>query len=387
MSIVPGVSTVKGVFMTSKTEHSVQEVPMPSVVPSGLILVKVKAVAINPCDWKLPEFALSVPTSGVGCDFSGTVVALGSGVSGFKVGEQVFAVNSAYATPGQDLLGTGFAEYVLANPVLTFRAELKEHPALSSPDELIKPAPPSTFEGAAAVPLAASTAGLLLSHHFNDNIQFLPNGEAKTSIPNAASKYILIWGGATSVGQYAIQLAKAAGFKVVTTASPRNFEYLTKLGADDTVDYHQEDAVAQIKAIAGKNLVHVIDTISLAESWKSCYAAIDDEATNINIVAVLPVDDIDVGKLKPGVTMQREYVFIPSWNIFPLDSESPQNDGQRQYVAAAAFVKFLNARIAAGKFLHNPVRIYAKSGVEASEEAIEYFKTANVSAYKLVVKF
>lgn len=372
--------------MIDDNKHKLFEnVPVPPV-PAGDLLVKVVAVAINPVDWKLPEYHMSTPDSGCGCDLAGTVVAVGSDVTGFSVGDQVFTVNSGYQLGNKNLLGAAFAEYVYANPHLTFRGSLAPHPELTGPDDLIKAGQITTFEGAASVPLAALTSGLSLSHFFNNKIEYLADGSIKSTDPDAGSKYILIWGGATSVGQYGIQILKAAGYKPVVTASPKNFDYLTSLGAHKLFDYRDPDVVSKIRDFVGPNLVHVFDTISLPDSWKACHDAIPAEAKNINMVSTLPFQDYDIGEKRPDVTMFQEFVFIPSHNRFDLSKE-PENDGQRQYVNATDFVKCINARIKAGTFQHNAVKIYEKKGVQNVEGAVEYFKTANVSAFKLIVHF
>lgn len=65
---------------------------------------------------------------------------------------------------------------------------------------------------------------------------------------------VAVWGGSTAVGSNAIQLARAAGYEVVTTASPKNFEYVRSLGATTVFDYKQPDTTQKIiDALQGKN--------------------------------------------------------------------------------------------------------------------------------------
>ncbi|KAF5098758.1 hypothetical protein D0Z00_001917 [Geotrichum galactomycetum] len=379
-------TTTRGVFTISNKEHKLfNDAPVPEL-PEDLLLVKVAAIAINPVDWKFPSYGVATPDAGVGCDFSGTVIKVGSKVTGFNVGDNVFSVNSAYQLPNKNLLGTAFSEYVFAEPNLSFKANLKA--ASASSDAVVPAGPVNTFEAAAAVPLAALTAGLALSHHFANKIVYNADGTITTTVPDAANKYIVIWGGATSVGQYGIQIAKAAGFKVITTASPSNFDYLKSvLGADEVFDYRDASTGDKIKAIvSGGKLVHVFDPVSLPESWKSAYQLIPEDAGDIKIVSTLPTEEYDVGSVKANVKSEQEFVFMPSHNRFDLETAQPESDGQRQYVNASQFIKAINARIAQGKFLSNPFKIYEKQGVEYAEEAILSFKDANVSAYKYVVK-
>lgn len=386
MSATKTILTQKGVFMVDKNNRKLfTDVSVPPI-PDNDILVKVAAVSVNPVDWKLAAYGMAVPDSGCGCDFSGTVIAIGANVTGFEIGEQVYSVNSGYQLANKNLLGTAYAEYVFADPALTVKSALSYHPPLKGTQDLIKAGKVTSFEAAASIPLAALTAALSLSHFFKGQIEFLPDGSIKSKDSNASSKYILIWGGATSVGQYGIQIAKAAGYKVVTTASPKNFEYLASLGVEKIFDYHQADVSEKIKEHVGSNLVHVFDTVSVQDSWKLSYQSIPEAVKNINMVSTLPFTELDVGPKHVEVNMLQEYVFIPSQNRIAL-SQEPKNDGQRQYITAAQFTKCITARINSGKFFHNPVRIFEKTGVENIEEAVEYFRNANVSAYKFIVKF
>lgn len=69
----------------------------------------------------------------------------------------------------------------------------------------------------------------------------------------------MIWGGSTSVGCNALQLAKAAGYEVITTASPANFEYLKKLGASEVFDYNSSSVKEDlISAFNGKEVVGAV---------------------------------------------------------------------------------------------------------------------------------
>lgn len=396
MAILPGVTSNQGVFATGPGTVALETRPLPESIPAGLLLVKVKAVAINPVDWKWPALQWCQTGAGTGCDFAGEVVGLGDGVEklGFEKGDSVFAVNSGFQRADFGLLGAAFAEYVFADAVTAFRvpkgATLKVQ---EDTKETVPAGEPKTFENAASFPLAGLTAALSLGHHFDDQIQFEANGDITTTVADPQSKYILVWGGAGSVGQYAVQIAKAAGFQVITTASPHNAAYLKSLGADHVVDYHDKDASAQIRAIAGNNLVHVLDAISQPDSWQACFDAIADPAANIKQISLLPTDTYGLdSSAKPNVKFEMQLVFIPSFHRFDLTGFNPKDkagldDGKKQYVTAAAFAKTANKRFEQGKFTVNPIRLYEKQGVAHVQEAVDYFKTANVSAYKLVVKF
>jgi NADPH:quinone reductase-like Zn-dependent oxidoreductase len=180
------------------------------------LLVKVRAAAVNPVDWKIRDglgelFGLKPPLI-LGCEVAGTVEALGSqapsrtDVSDFVAGDEVYGYLSAYSG--------GYAEYVAA-------------PA----SELIRKPKQIDFDTAASVPVAALTAWQGIFDH----------GEL------AKGQRILITGASGAVGSMAVQLAKSKGAYVIGTGSGRNEEFVRKLGADEFIDYKKakfEDKVS-----------------------------------------------------------------------------------------------------------------------------------------------
>ncbi|CAF1649675.1 unnamed protein product, partial [Adineta ricciae] len=191
----------------------VEEFDLPKYGPKEL-LIKVTHVAQNPTDWKHVHFDLAKPGSIVGCDFAGEVVEVGSeAVGNYKKGERVAGCVHGGQDAKLDVRGA-YSEYVVQEASLVFR-----YPSDMSP------------EAASTIPLASITAALCLFHEMN-----LPFPPATAQVP------VLIWAGSTSVGQYAIQLAKAAGCYVITTASAARHDYLKELGADVCFDYKDKNA-------------------------------------------------------------------------------------------------------------------------------------------------
>nr|WP_221383206.1 hypothetical protein [Actinoplanes polyasparticus] len=104
------------------------------------------------------------------------------------------------------------------------------------------------FEQAADLPLALSTAA---SGLFDPSLL----GLARPGTPNPHTGTVLVWGGSTSVGSSAIQLAAIAGYDVIATASPHNHEYVRKLGARAAFDYRNRTIVSDIvDELRGKRL-------------------------------------------------------------------------------------------------------------------------------------
>lgn len=201
------------------------------------IVVKNHAVAINPVDWMKLDMGgmlfgwIKLPFI-VGTDSAGEVVEVGRGVTNFKVGDRV----TGYAV-GMDQKRNSAAE-----GAFQLYTVLLAHMATRIPDTL-------SYEQASVIPLGASTAACGLFQKDQLALQYPSPG-----VPvKPTGKTVLIWGGSTSVGSNAIQLAVAAGYEVITTASPKNFDYVRKLGASQVFNYKSRTVVPDlIKAFKGK---------------------------------------------------------------------------------------------------------------------------------------
>ncbi|TDD56361.1 NADP-dependent oxidoreductase [Kribbella antibiotica] len=176
------------------------------VVGDGDVLVEVRAAGVNALDEKIRagEFRqilrYELPLI-LGNDVAGTVVAKGSKVHTFAVGDEV------YARPSKDRIGT-FAERI----------------AIAEDDLALKPVSLG-FEEAASLPLVALTAWQALVERAD--VQ--------------PGQRVLVHAGAGGVGTIAIQLAKHLGATVATTVSAGNADLVRKLGADHLIDYREQD--------------------------------------------------------------------------------------------------------------------------------------------------
>ncbi|KAI8582558.1 hypothetical protein K450DRAFT_196925 [Umbelopsis ramanniana AG] len=223
-----------------KLAKSLQVKPAPYTPPSAdQIVVKNHAVAINPVDYILQDMGdmiftwLKYPFI-FGVDLAGEVVEVGSDVSSrFKIGDRVMAVACGADPDRNNPTESAFQNYTVVPADL----------AVKMPDNL-------SYEHAAVVPLGMATAasGLFLKDFLALD---LPTAPARLS----SGKTLIVWGGSTSVGCNAIQLAVAAGYEVFSTASPRNFDLLKKLGASQVFDYNQKNVVQDmISALKEKTL-------------------------------------------------------------------------------------------------------------------------------------
>ena len=188
---------------------SVQDVEVPEV-GDDRVLVRVRAASLNARDWHMvtgtPYFMRlfvglrrpKVPVAGA--DFAGVVEEVGANATGFAVGDEVFG-----SGPGS------CAEYVSVH-----RERLAHMPA------------GSTFEQAAALPIAAVTA--LQAVRERGGVQ--------------AGARVLVNGAAGGVGTFSVQIAKALGAEVTAVCSTPNVEMVRSLGADHVVDYTADDFAA-----------------------------------------------------------------------------------------------------------------------------------------------
>lgn len=200
------------------------------------VLVRVYATSINPLDLQIRrgnyknELELPVIT---GHDVSGEIVELGVGVQNFKIGDEVYYTPEIFKGQGS------YAQY---------------HSALESIIGL-KPKNISHLE-AATLPLAAGTAWEMLV----------------TRAQLKINQSILIHGGAGGVGIPTIQIAKAMGAIVFTTARKVHHKFLIELGADYVIDYENENYITVIQQLTNNKGVDVIiDTIggnTLSDSGK-----------------------------------------------------------------------------------------------------------------------
>lgn len=215
----------------ARLEVITTDIPAPA---ADEILVRVRAVAINPVDWVIQGTGrvtyrwLRTPAV-LGSDVAGDVVAVGSGVTRFRVGQRVFGLATG-TDRGRDPLREGaFQEHTV----------LLERLAAPIPDGM-------SDDEAAVLPLGLSTAASALFQRAHLGLRMPTDGT-----PTRDGGVVVVWGGSTSVGMNAVQLARAAGYDVVSTASPRNAAIVHSLGAEAVVDYTSAGAVDDLVAAIG----------------------------------------------------------------------------------------------------------------------------------------
>ncbi|TDO20912.1 NAD(P)-dependent alcohol dehydrogenase [Pedobacter duraquae] len=194
------------------------EVVTPSVTDKT-VLIKVKAVSINPLDWKIRNGEMKLMSGSkfpkkIGIDFSGVVEDTGNSIKSYKKGDQVFGLLNVFK-------GGALAEYIVA----------EEKDIAPKPKKI-------SFEQAAAAPVVGSAT-----------IQIF-----QTLVSVQRGSEILINGGSGGIGMFAIQIAKMKGAIVTAVVSTSGLKVAKDWGSDFVIDYRKDDVLK-----AGKLYDIIID--------------------------------------------------------------------------------------------------------------------------------
>ncbi|RDW74857.1 hypothetical protein BP6252_05999 [Coleophoma cylindrospora] len=342
----------RAVIVPDKSQPvEIREVPYQSPKTDEIVLAS-RAVAVNPVDVGVQLMGpmifpfLKYPAI-IGFDVAGEVIEVGSGVTRFKAGDRVLGYAAGFLE--QDNTRAAFQDY----PVL--------HEALVSPI-------PSTmaYEEAVVLPLALLAAAWGL---FQKSFLGLAYPSAQDN-KGTSGETLLIWGGSTSVGCNAIQLAVVAGYEVITTASPKNFSLARKLGASQVFDYRSATVVHDIveafrgKTSAGAFCIGGTDLPSRKLASDACFEIVSRIEGNKFISMAMPVpedkpDDIEA-------------------KFLARDSD------QTFEVGKMIFEDFLPTALAKGRILPYPEALVVGNGWQSVQNALDLLRKG-VSATKLVI--
>ena len=270
-----------------------REVDRPKV-GDDQVLVRVAAAGVGPWDALIREGKSVLPQPlplTLGSDVSGVIEAVGSAVSDFRSGDEVYGVTN------QNFTGA-YAEYALAASGMIAR----------KPRNL-------NFLEAASAPVVAVTAWQMLFEY------------ARLT----SSQKVLVHGAAGNVGAYAVQLARNAGLHVIATASGRDLEYVRSLGAETVVDYHEkrfEDVASNVDAVmdtiggeTAKRSLKVLKPngilVSVAVSSES---PISSEATHQGVRAASFLVEVTTARLNTITELFESGKLSPQvGTVLPLD--------------------------------------------------------------------
>ncbi|KAI9742857.1 MAG: hypothetical protein M1818_003586 [Claussenomyces sp. TS43310] len=348
----------KAAWLPTERATTMEVGPGPTPNPTeNEVVVEVAYAAVNPTDWKMqdaPYFQMPYPFI-FGTDISGTVVQLGSQVTRFKIGQRVIGHCDSLIT--HKATNAGYQRFTTCREILVSAV----------PDSI-------PLANAAVLPLSISTAAAGLF-----KILKLPSPSINP-IPNG--KTILIWGGSSSCGASAIQLAVAAGLTVATTAGVQNRSLVKSLGATYSFDHKEPGVIRDILKVLKTGDV-VFDCIGDVSTQEAC-AEITSKVGGGKLPCVLwPMPneyenvEVALGTLSTGslLSLCLQYGVVNGLDPGLVDVD----------IGDAIWRKYLPEALAAGKFLAKPDPEILKGGLERVQEGIDILRKG-VSAKKIVIE-
>lgn len=271
-----------------------------------------------------------------GDDVAGTVAKLGANVSEFHVGDRVAGFHVMMDPHGS------FAEYSI----------VPRHLVFAIPKNI-------SFEQAATIPLAAMTAAIGLFDKLGLPSPLKP---AETEIP------LLVYGGSSAVGAYAIKLAKLANIHPIIAVAGSGSEFAASVGADKIVDYRKGNVVQGIKdALGGKQLLHAYDAISEGDSLNNIRQVV---AKGGKSTRVLPTkEDLSTPDLSVALTMVG----------------SCQKGSNREKDFGLAYYQLMARWLQTGEFEPHPHQVIP-NGLGGVEEGLRLLQDGKVSAKKVIFR-
>ncbi|KAF2010548.1 zinc-binding oxidoreductase-like protein ToxD [Aaosphaeria arxii CBS 175.79] len=328
-------------------EAHVSKGPVVKIVDSPIpepeddqVLIQVVVSGSNPKDWKVPQW-LGDSNNG-GDDIAGIVHSVGKNVWDFKKGDRVASFHEMRTKGGS------YAEYALG----------WSHSTFLLPNNV-------SFEEAATLPLAAMTAAIGL---------FLRLKLPQPWVPKSADTGpLVVYGGASAVGAYAIKLAKQAGIHPIIAVAGRGIPYVEKLidrsKGDTVIDYRQDDSkiVSDIRsALNGQKLWYAFDAVSEHGSYGNIVKVLEEKGGKITFVL-------------PG----KNYEGIPEGVEQTITSVGSTHSDAKDF--AYVWFRYLARGLAEGWFTPHPFEVVS-GGLAGLQGALENLRDGKASATKYVFR-
>lgn len=229
-----------------------------------------------------------------------------------------------------------------------------------------------SYEEAATLGVSISTVGQGLYQSLK-----LPQPGSNTS--SSKKEYLLIYGGATATGLFALQYAKLSGLNVVTTCSPKNFDLVKSYGADAAFDYADAKKCSeQIREYTKDSLRHAFDCISAESSPQICADALasSTDGGELEYSSLLPVQEFPRKDVKNKHTLAYT-ILNESFKFAGQDVPASQED----FEFAKKFWSAAEGLMQDGKIRVPPLK--KGSGFEGVMEGLDLLRNGKVSGQKL----
>ncbi|KAL3449125.1 chaperonin 10-like protein [Aspergillus insuetus] len=346
--------TIAGKSGAIKATRRVVPIPTPG---ENEVLIRLVATDSNPKDWKASRNHEEGQGINQGDDISGIVESAGSSVYEYVPGDRVAAFHRMFQPHGS------YAQYAIAPASTTFRL----------PSNV-------SFEAGATLPLASMTAALALYQNLGLPLPWNP---AKSETP------VLIYGGASAVGAYALKFAKLSGLSPIITVAGNGIEFVNSLyAADYIIDYRKGNVVeAILKALNGRKLHHAFDAVSYNRSYEDIVAVLQASGGG-QIDMVDPPSDDSANPERAswvwpeGIKFSRTFVSSAYGTPHKYrDEKEAAEDGEFAY----AFYRYISRLLAEGKLEPHPHEV-RPNGLDDVAEGIQLLFDRKVSAKKLVYR-
>ncbi|KAK5052667.1 hypothetical protein LTR84_002532 [Exophiala bonariae] len=352
---------MKAVIWTGDRAELVNNRPTPRVRP-GYLLVSCVSIGLNPTDAKSIATRRSAVNGLLGSDFAGVVLEIGPDVTkALKKGDRVcgFAHGSNFNEPEDG----AWAEIIAVVG-----------------DCCIKIPEKWTFEDAATIGASAITCGQGL---FQEMKLRLPTSKDFISrgITEDEKEYILIYGGSSSAGTLAIQFLTLAGYTVLTTCSPRNFELCESRGAEAVFDYREPDCGQKIREYTKGKLKLVFDTVGSKDGVKICMEAL----------SIDPGDDKKYGTILfnsiPRTDVKHSFSVLVTFAGESFDKFGKHYPASKEnFQFATMFTSLVEDLIERDLVKSHPVHLIANGLVGMLQEGVPLMNQAKVTGFKVVAR-
>ncbi|KIX10174.1 uncharacterized protein Z518_01255 [Rhinocladiella mackenziei CBS 650.93] len=350
---------MKAIIWNGTAPELVTDRPHPRLRPDYLLISTI-AVALNPTDVKAISQSRAARNGLLGCDFSGVVLETGSAVvKPFKKGDRVFGF--AHGANFNEAEDGAWAEVIAA----------KGDCCMKIPETW-------SFEEAATVGASSITCGQGL---FQEMKLRLPSVDGDVVEAGKDKEYILIYGGSSSAGTLAIQYCRLAGYTVLTTCSPRNFDLCKSRGAEAVFDYTDQTCGEQIREYTKGQLKLIWDTIGSADGVKICMTALSTDPGADKKYGTILFNDIPRKDVKHSFSV---LVTFAGEAFDKFGKHYPASRGQFEF--AKMFTGLTEVLAAQGKLQAHPVRLIGKGLLGMLEEGVPLGNEGKVSGFKIVAR-
>ncbi|KAJ6104468.1 hypothetical protein N7523_010788 [Penicillium sp. IBT 18751x] len=321
------------------------DVPVPE---AGQVLIRVVVSGTNPKDWKLPAWwpADGTPTN-QGDDIAGFIEAVGEGVMGFHKGDKVAAFHQVMKPHGS------WAEYAIAPDYTTFHIPAK-----------------TTFEEAATIPLAAMTAALGLYQRLKLPLPWNP---ATEPLP------LIVYGGATAVGAFAIKFARLSNIHPLITVAGKGSAFVETLidreKGDTIIDYREGDEAVRTK----------IKEAARGRSIHYAYDAVGEHGSHQNVGAVMTAPGEITTVLASGDYQPPEGIAMGQTIAGSVHMPPAAGKTLEDIEFGAAFFHFIGRGLSQGWFSGHPYEV-RPGGLAGLQGTLQDLRAGRVSAVKYVVR-